>query len=815
MNYLIGGRMLKKIQIYSLVFFLALSACTTKKKVVEDEFATEEQATDSLALDGGSDESMSDDLSLDESSDSSSEKTTQAAEATPSTDTNSDELSLENELQSATAESKSDSTQQTNPADELSLDTKPAQSESAMDAKSSTEPVAQPEVAKTEAVTPEPTPVAPVEPPAPVVAQAEPPSPAVNETPVATATEVQPPAQMAAQVSEVQFKSNDSGGALIIQADRPLEYTTRLNTTNNQVVIEVLNVKVPTKLKRPLATKDMSSSIGHIDIYQKEKSSTARFVIQLRPNSDQPLIQPEGSSLMVIGALVPGAVVAQNSEAKGAEQTVNATETPSNANSTSTTATSSESDQFAKLDPGSSDVNTDLSNENLLNTTDMDEFLANNTKFYGKKISIETTDMDVRDVLKFIAEESGVNMLFDDNITGTISLKLRKVPWDQAFVLVLKSKGLSYRRQGTVLRVASAERLVLEERAAIQLKESKTAVEPMIVKNFSINYADITELEKKLIDYIASDVRDVRTKGRITSDKRTNTMIVTETATKLKQVEELIRALDTQPQQVMIEARVIEASETFGKAMGVNWGLNRGTAFSNSPRVSTDIGQPWSDPAPIKISPALSYTSPQSTSGSFQTSLWFGKLGALGDLDVQLALQETEDKVKILSTPRVTVLTNTQATINQSFKLAQGTKTATNNGVQITETNFVDVGVRLGVTPQISNLGTVRMTIDVARTGLQPGGTTNARSMQTEVIVKSGDTTVIGGVFQSDVVLQRNGIPGLKDIPILGTLFRGQNDSQTKTELMVFVTPKILSPISVNALSSASPADKPKATEVK
>jgi type II secretory pathway component GspD/PulD (secretin) len=105
--------------------------------------------------------------------------------------------------------------------------------------------------------------------------------------------------------------------------------------------------------------------------------------------------------------------------------------------------------------------------------------------------------------------------------------------------------------------------------------------------------------------------------------------------------------------------------------------MNRGTAFSSSPRVSTNIGQPWSDPQPIKISPSVGYTSPQSTSGSFQTSLWFGKLGALGDLDVQLALQETEDKVKILSTPRVTVLTNTQATINQSFKLAQGTKTTT------------------------------------------------------------------------------------------------------------------------------------------
>lgn len=806
-NYSIGGRMLKRIQIYLLVIFLAFSACTTKKKIVEDEFATEEQATDSLALDAGSDDSMSDDLSLDESG-SSSDQAIQAAESSAATDANTDELSLESELQAASDESKNLSPQ-ANSSDDLSIDTKPAPTDSPVDEMSSAEPIAPSEVAKTEVAPPEPVPVQVEATTTPVAEQPSTPAPLVSESPTSPAPDVQPTVQMA-QVSEVQFKSNDSGGALIIQADQPLEYTTRLNTTNNQVIIEVLNVKVPSKLKRPLATKDMSSSIGHIDIYQKEKASTARFVIQLRPNSDQPLIQPEGTSLMVIGALVSGAAQAQKNGSSTTEMTEQLASGASSTDAEVSAKTESDISTTAN-----SDVNMDLSNENLLNTTDMDEYLANNTKFYGKKISIETTDMDVRDVLKFIAEESGVNMLFDDNINGTISLKLRKVPWDQAFVLVLKSKGLSYRRQGSVLRVASADRLVAEEKSAILLKESKTAVEPLVVKNFSINYADITELEKKLIDYIASDSRDVRSKGRITSDKRTNTMIVTETATKLKQVEELIRALDTQPQQVMIEARVIEASETFGKSLGVNWGLNRGTAFSSSPRVSTNIGQPWSDPQPIKISPSVGYTSPQSTSGSFQTSLWFGKLGALGDLDVQLALQETEDKVKILSTPRVTVLTNTQATINQSFKLAQGTKTTTSNGVPITETNFVDVGVKLNVTPQISNLGTVRMVIDVARTGLQPGGSTNARDMKTEVIVKSGDTTVIGGVFQSDVVVQKNGIPGLKDIPILGTLFRGQNDSQTKTELMVFVTPKILSPITVNGLSSSGSVDSLKATEVK
>lgn len=766
---------------------LTVVACTSKKKVVSDDFATDAtEATESTAeLDSATAElGFSDeDLSLDG-------KSSTKEVAKKSTEPMSDELSLENELQSVASESIG------KPIDE---------------------PVATPEPIVNN-TTPVPLAVPePVAPPTPVIVQ-EPtftPAPVIDETP---APEVIAP--KISLIKEVQFKSNDSGGALMIHADEPLSYTSRVNTATNQVIIEVQNVQVPNKLKRPLNTKDMTSSIGHIDIYQKENSNIARFVIQLRPNTTPPLIQPEGTSLMIIGSQMgsqsDSQVVSKSTDNTSNEKNSSIANSANHSQNANGAQANKNSDSFAANEPKFKiandpsegvEINPDLTSESIMNTTDMDEYLANNTKFYGKKISIETNDMSIKDVLKFISEESGVNMIFDDAISGSISLKLRKVPWDQAFVLVLKSKGLSYRRQGTVLRIASTSTLVKEEEEALKIKDSKTTSEPLVVKNFAVNYADIGDLEKKLQDYISSDTAS-KTKGRITSDKRTNMLIVTETPTKLKQVEALIRAIDTQPQQVMIEARVIEASETFGKSIGADWGLNRGTAFNGS-RINTNVGQPWSDPEPIKVSPLLGFTSPQSAAGSFKSSLWFGKLGVLGDLDIQLALQESEDKIKILSTPRVTVLTNTQATINQSFKVAQGTTSSTGtNGITTTETKFVDVGVKLNVTPQISNLGTIRMVLDVVRTGVQPGGATNSRDMKTEVIVKSGDTTVIGGVFQSDVIVSKTGVPGLKDIPILGTLFRGQSDSHTKTELMVFVTPKILAPVvpTLNAAESTTEA---------
>jgi type IV pilus assembly protein PilQ len=727
------------VVMFSMVFLG--TSCTSKKKIVTDDFATDSADASTSSAEGFPDEELSLDDPIVQTVSAENKKTEVPL---------SGEDSIEKELDAVTAE--------------------------------------KPQLPTTPVVDTVPAPV-PVSAPVPIIAEA--PVPPANLVPVTNE-----PAKIStiATIKDVQFKSNDSGGALMISADQPLDYTTRLNSATNQIVIEVQNVKVPQKFKRPLNTKDMSSSIGHIDIYQKNKSNIARFVVQLRQNADQPLIQPEGTSLMVIGSKqsVPHSL--------------------SLATQAKSSAADSAQDFKIKNDPSADvEVNSDLTNESIMNTADMDEYLSNNTKFYGKKISIETTDMNVKDVLKFISEESGVNMIFDDSITGTISLKLRKVPWDQAFVLVLKSKALSYRRQGTVLRIATNDTLVKEEKIAIELKQAKTIAEPLIVKNFSINYADINELEKKLTDYISSNDKDSKAKGRITSDKRTNMLIVTETATKLKQVEALIKALDTQPQQVMIEARVIEASEAFAKSVGVDWGLNRGTAFNGSPRVNTNIGQPWADPSPIQISPSLGYTAPQAAAGAFKSSLWFGKLGALGDLDIQLALNENEEKIKILSTPRVTVLTNTQASINQIFKKAQGTVSTTVNGVTTTEPKFVDVGVKLNVTPQISNLGTVRMLIDVIRTGAQ-GDSTNSRDMKTEVIVKSGDTTVIGGVFQSDTNRKKNGIPGLKDIPILGTIFRGESNETSKTELMVFVTPKILAAVVPLLKAEDAMPDPPEST---
>lgn len=797
----------RRILSFMIALMFMFSSCATHKKIVDDEMTTEI----GNSADGESDLSGGDDLSLDSDDSSGSSDTAQNTEdggdlsldEGNGSQAAADETSaLEQELNQVAAESvNKPQPVESNPAPEMIQESSP------MD-----QPVeiAQATPNQTEPETPPPAIAeAPVENPTPAEAVAETPAPVV-ENPVATTPPA--PAVELAQIKNLEFKSNENGGVFLITADQPLTYKTRINSETNQVIIEVENATVPAKLKRPLLTKDMNSSIGSIDIYQKAKSNVARFVLQMRNQAKEPLIQPEGNSIVVLGAPirdVPAQSSSSSIAANEAGLSGGSEESTSSASSGSVvTATGS---SVAGTPVGEDiPVNDDLSKLGILNTRDLDEYIANNNKFYGKKISIEANEIDIKYILNLISEESGINLILDADVMGRVSVKLRKVPWDQALVLVLKSAKLTYRRQGTVLRILTAQSLLQEDQVAINLKNSKEQSEPLIVKNFAINYADIGDLERKIREYLA-DANQIEREsagqsgrssasitqlGKVVSDSRTGMLIVTATESKLKQVESLIQVLDIQPQQVMVEARVVEAGESFNKTMGTNWGLNRGVAFDGSPRVSTSIGNPWADPQPVNISPALSYSNPQSQSGSFASSLWLGKLGVLGDLDANLRFEESEDKIKILSSPRVTVVSNTEATINQSFKLKIGTtSTVTPTGTTFTD-SFSDVGVRLSVTPQISNIGTVRMRLNVSRTGAQPGNTsTNSRDMRTEVIVKSGQTIVIGGVFQSDVLKSKNGIPGLQDLPILGTLFKGQSEQSSKTELMVFVTPKILAPV--------------------
>ncbi|MFN8791035.1 MAG: type IV pilus secretin PilQ [Bdellovibrionales bacterium] len=568
------------------------------------------------------------------------------------------------------------------------------------------------------------------------------------------------PFEGANEVKSVQFKTHDNGGTLIIQADKPLLFTTRRNEKTNQLIVEISNAFLPDKFKRPLNMRDMIGSIGSVDAYQDVGSSTARFVIQLRTGANNPFVITEGSTLLVV-ADVPSQVTAALKTATEVSTT-----------------------------PGGQSTLTEPGGDSILTSRTLQEFLAGNTKFYGKRISLETNSMPVREALRFIAEEGGVNMIVADNIQGNVSLKLRDVPWDQAFIVIMKSKDLGYVRQGNVLRVATLGDLRKEEEDTISLTAARLRIEPLVVKVYPINYARVDELSGRVRDFLTD-------RGKVAGDVRTNSIVVTDVTQNLERISQLIQSLDTQPPQVLIEGRIIEATDEFTRQIGVNWSSSGGEPYL--------LGR--SNQGLIGVRPSLNITTGRTLPSTL--NLQVGVFDILGDINAVLTMNEIEQKLRVLSSPRVVTLSNEKAVINQSQQIPISVVQPI-NGVLVNNVQFRPLELKLEVTPQITSNASVIMNINVKRD--IPGAafgdqiSIESREASTKVMVKNGQTSIIGGVYQNDTTYQAEGIPILKDIPLLGALFRNTRDVSRRTELMIFLTPRIV------AAGYSAPEEPVKAT---
>ncbi|WP_413585140.1 type IV pilus secretin PilQ [Bdellovibrio sp. HCB274] len=550
------------------------------------------------------------------------------------------------------------------------------------------------------------------------------------------------PQSRPATITDLQFKSNENGGTVVVQANRPLNFTTRSNPDLHQYIVEVENAILPDRLKRSLNTKDIRGAVGAIDAYQNPGSTTARFVIQLRDGVSEPAVQNEGNSLLIVAAGTATSNVASGSA--GADMEVDGVE--------------------GKI----------LPNQNLT------EFLTGNTQFYGKKISIETSNMDIRDALNLITEESGVNMVIAEEVRGNVSLKLRQVPWDQALVVLMRARKLGYTRQGNVLRIAPLVDLRSEEDDANKLALARKNLEPLKVRMFSISYAKVDDLEKKLKDFIGE-------RGKVVGDPRTSSLVVTDIAENLERAAKLIRSLDTQPPQVLIEGKIVEASERFQRQVGVSWNVSgQSINLGNTQR------------GPVTMNPRFNINPTNTQTGNFNFSVDVGTLDIFGSISAALALSETEDKVKTLSSPRILTMSNETAYISQTTEVPVKQVTITGNSQQETY-QFKPLALRLDVTPQVTVDGSVMMKVKIARQtqgAVQKDGSfsTDSREADTRVLVKNGQTAVIGGIYSSDATEAEVGVPWFREIPVLGNLFKMQNKTKDKRELLVFLTPRVTTP---------------------
>lgn len=556
-------------------------------------------------------------------------------------------------------------------------------------------------------------------------------------------------------ITGLQYRANDNGGTIVVEGDGPMEFSTRMVSENNQYIIEIPNSKLPAKLKRPLNTKDFAGTIGSIDAYQNPGSTTSRVVVQLREGGTEPTVQAEGNSLLVITSPPNAMEVAKVDMTEGGESTDTPAEEPQSG---------------------------------LMTSDSLEQFVANNQTFYGRKISVEFDDVEVRDVFKLISDEANVNLILADDVKGKISVKLKNVPWDQALILLMKSKKLGYTRSGNVIRISNLKDIRDEEKEAMELQTSRRQNAVPKVKTLSVNYAKVDDLVNQVKPMLSKA-------GSVVGDARTSSLIITDVEENIERVTKVIQSIDVPPQQVLIEGKIVEAKEDVEKFFGINWGLRGINSGGNGTGPQFNGGF---DVRPGGTTPA-----------SFAFDLNLGTFDILGDLTAILGFFESEGKAKILSSPRIVAMQNEKANIEQSLEVPIRVSNVAAGGGVTQSVTFKEVKLLLEVLPQITNDGAVMMGVKIQREFLGPivdqtsgARETNRRLANTRVLVRNGQTAVIGGIYQNDTDQAQQRVPGMANIPVIGWLFKNQSTTDKKNELLIFLTPRILGQLDSQTIPS-------------
>ncbi|MEO0335778.1 MAG: secretin N-terminal domain-containing protein, partial [Pseudomonadota bacterium] len=500
------------------------------------------------------------------------------------------------------------------------------------------------------------------------------------------------------KIQDIKFLANESGGTVVIEANGPLTYQPRVNNDTNQYVIDIENVLLPDNLKRPYILKEFpSASFGAINAYQDPGSTTARVVVQMKgAGFAEPVLQAEGNSLYVIPS-ADGAAVADGGEVSPELAPEEMMEETAAEEMVEDVEGASE----LVAEEEAVDVVSAANDRQALGSKSLDEFLTGNSKFYGRPISIQVKYADILDVLAFISAESGTNMIIAENVQGTISLKLREVPWDQALVTVMKAKGLGYVREGSVIRVATLSSLQQEAREARDIIQAQQTLAPLRVRVMPVNYASVADLANQVTPFLTRD------RGTVVFDERTSSLIVTDTDQVLKKVQRLVAELDVAPAQVLIEGKIVEAVETFRQTLGINW-----TTSGANVEVSGNGGVGGN---PINLNTGLAINNlPPAATANFAQSLEVGTLEVLGDLSARLLLAESDQLVNVISSPRIVTMNKTEANILQNSEVVS-ISTIAQQGVITRQVVRDAAEIGLTVTPQITSEGSVIMDINVKR----------------------------------------------------------------------------------------------------
>jgi type IV pilus assembly protein PilQ len=413
--------------------------------------------------------------------------------------------------------------------------------------------------------------------------------------------------------------------------------------------------------------------------------------------------------------------------------------------------------------------------------------------FSGERLSLNFQDIEVRSVLQLIADFTGLNVVVSDTVRGSLTLRLKNVPWDQALDIILKTKGLGMRQTGNVMLVAPSEEIAAREKLELESKKQIEELEPLYSEYIQVNYAKASDLATLLK---SSDTTLMSDRGMVTTDQRTNTLLVQDTASKLVQVRQLVARLDIPVRQVLIESRIVIANNDFSKELGVRFGLNKETDFNNGNNI-VSVGGTRPSVVGGVIDPELDgadglLVDLGAVGASSSIGMAIGKVGSYM-LNLELSAMEAEGQGEIISSPRVLTSNQKTAVIESGTEIPY--QQATSSGA--TSTSFQKAVLSLTVTPQITPDDRLIMDLQITKDSVGefsvdgiPSIDTN--EVDTQVLVDDGETLVLGGIYEQ---IKRNEIdrtPFFGELPLVDWMFKKTLSQDDRAELLIFVTPKIV-----------------------
>ncbi|MEO5696008.1 MAG: type IV pilus secretin PilQ [Burkholderiaceae bacterium] len=444
--------------------------------------------------------------------------------------------------------------------------------------------------------------------------------------------------------------------------------------------------------------------------------------------------------------------------------------------------------------------------------------LTQGTGYAGEKLSLNFQNIEVRALLQVIADFTNFNVVTSDTVTGNVTLRLKDVPWDQALDIILQAKGLGLRKSGNVILIAPKDELNAKEKLELEAKAQIAALEPVRTQAFQLNYAKAVDIANGLTGQSSgqggggtNNSRILSTRGSVIYETRTNQLFVSDVPSKLQEIQEMIAKIDIPVRQVLIESRIVIADDSFGRSLGVKLGVsdlrglqggvpgynvvdgNRVLIGGNLNAVGSQTLQPG---AGATFSDTNFVNLPATAQGGFNAASFALSLfsaGANRFLNLELSALEADGRGKVVSSPRIITADQKQATIKQGTRIPY--QKATNSGATAIE--FIDAVLKLDVTPQITPEGNVIMDVEINKDSIGAvfAGvpSVNTKSVKTQVLVENGGTVVIGGIFEQSEREDVSKVPFLGDVPYLGNLFKTRSKSTSKTEMLIFLTPKVVS----------------------